>query len=143
MTATTVSKFDDVIDSRDVIARIEELEGQTKEIPHHDDDCPADCASDACTVEVLDLDNDEAEELKILKALAEEASGYASDWSYGETLIRDSYFKKYAEELADDLGMIDSDAKWPMTCIDWERAARELQQDYTAVEFDDVTYWIR
>lgn len=25
----------------------------------------------------------------------------------------------------------------------WERAASELQMDYTSVEFGDVTYWIR
>lgn len=27
--------------------------------------------------------------------------------------------------------------------VDWERAARELQMDYTPVEFDGVTYWVR
>ena len=26
---------------------------------------------------------------------------------------------------------------------DWERATRELQMDYTEVDFDGVTYWIR
>ena len=38
--------------------------------------------------------------------------------------------------------MRDKDA-WPYTCIDWEQAARELRYDYTSVDFDDVTYWIR
>lgn len=27
--------------------------------------------------------------------------------------------------------------------IDWERAAEELRMDYTAVDFDGVTYWVR
>jgi hypothetical protein len=30
-----------------------------------------------------------------------------------------------------------------MRCIDWNEAASELQMDYTAVEFDGVTYWVR
>ena len=78
-----------------------------------------------------------------MKALADEASGYAADWPHGETLIRDSYFKDYAMELADDIGAIDNNASWPLTCIDWDQAARELQMDYSAVDFDGVTYWIR
>src|SRR5689334_22116322 len=86
---------------------------------------------------------DEAAELKALQSLAEEAEGYAADWKHGETLIRDSYFKTYAQELADDIGAIDANASWPMSCIDWDQAARELQMDYTSVDFDGVTYWVR
>ena len=32
---------------------------------------------------------------------------------------------------------------WPNTCIDWDQAAGELKMDYSAVDFDGVTYWIR
>jgi len=28
-------------------------------------------------------------------------------------------------------------------CIDWKAAARDLQVDYTEVDFDGVSYWIR
>ena len=114
-----ISNYDDVIDSRDIIERIEELES--------DDNRD-------------DADNDE---LKILKELAEECSGYASDWEYGETLIRDSYFKDYAQELAEDCCEMPSPDQWPHRCIDWDQAAEELQQDYTLVDFDGVEYWIR
>lgn len=31
----------------------------------------------------------------------------------------------YAEELAEELGLIPLGAKWPLNCIDWEAAARE------------------
>lgn len=89
------------------------------------------------------LDRDESEELAALEKLAEDASNYAADWGYGETLIRDSYFEEYAQQLAEDIGAINADATWPNNCIDWECAARELQSDYTAVDFDGVTYWIR
>jgi hypothetical protein len=115
----SISNNDDVIDSRDVIERIEELENQDT------------------------VDDDDYDELTVLRALAAEASGYASDWQYGETLIRDSYFREYAEQLAEECDLIPEGAHWPMSCIDWEAAADELQMDYTSVDFDGVTYWIR
>jgi hypothetical protein len=115
---STVSNFDDYIDSRDVIARIDELE--------------------ACE----ELDAEELDELVSLHKLAEEGDTLA-DWQYGETLIRDTYFVEYAQELAEDIGAVNSDAGWPAYCIDWERAARDLRMDYTSLDFDGVTYWGR
>jgi antirestriction protein len=35
-----------------------------------------------------------------------------------------------AQELAESIGAIDENASWPMSCIDWEHAARELMYDY-------------
>ena len=157
--ANTPDNFDDVIDSRDVIARIEELEGEREALQLEIDDAEvqwlkteagtdeAHAVVDRRQAAYVALDawtaSDDADELRILKALADEASGYASDWKYGETLIRDSYFRDYAEQLADDIGAIDRNASWPVNCIDWDQAARELQMDYSAVDFDGVTYWIR
>ena len=58
--------------------------------------------------------------------------------------MRDSYFKDYAMELAEELARDEArDRSWPNTCIDWDQAARELRMDYTAVDFDGITYWIR
>lgn len=134
-----ITNSEDVIDSRDVIARIETLESEQETLKGDWDgssllDAPA---------EFLEWEKEYGEELDSLRALAEEAEGYASDWQYGEALIRDSYFEDYARDLADDIGAINKDATWPCNCIDWEQAARELQQDYTSVEFGGVTYWIR
>lgn len=120
--ATEITNSDDIIDSRDVIERIEDLESQG--------------------VETL-LDEDEQAELTTLRELAEKGADYSSDWQYGSTLIRDSYFKEYAMELAEDIGAIDPNAAWPNNCIDWDKAAWELKMDYTSIEFDGVTYWIR
>ena len=117
MKRVSISNSDDLIDSRDVIARIDELEGAE--------------------------DEDEQAELTALEALRDEAEGYAADWRYGETLIRDSYFEDYARQLAEDIGALDKCDTWPATCIDWKQAANELKQDYTSVEFDGVTYWAR
>lgn len=116
-----VTNFDDVIDSRDVIDRIEYLTN-----------LPMD-----------EITEDEESELTALTELAEAGSCYAEDWSYGATLIRDSYFQTYAEELADDLSLLAHEGQWPYTCIDWEAAARGLQQDYTSITFDGIDYWVR
>lgn len=124
--AEEINNSMDIIDSRDVIARIDELESEI-ESAEEDGEEP---------------DDEMVEELEVLKALADEA-GDSPDWPYGEALIRDSYFEDYAQELAEDIGAIDRGASWPNNCIDWEWAARELQHDYIAVDFDGVTYWIR
>ncbi len=162
--ANTIDNSDDTIDSRDVIERIEELEGEREALDDARDQASEDldnalldsdgddtkCTSEyaahvAARVALAEWDaSDAATELATLKALAEEASGYAADWQHGETLIRDSYFKDYAMELAEDVcSDAIRNAAWPLTCIDWDQAARELQMDYTAVDFDGVTYWVR
>jgi hypothetical protein len=136
MKTTEITNNEDVIDSRDVIARIEYLEN---ELMREDGSIPT---PETATEEEVDR-GEEIEELAALKSLADEASGYASDWQYGEALIRDSYFEDYARELAEDIGAIPDDAKWPCTCIDWQQAADELRMDYTAIDFAGVTYWTR
>lgn len=158
-----IHQFDDIIDSRDVIARIEELTEERERLADAYKDASsaltemlADDGNDDFAKHMAALavnqaqsawaafnESDEATELKKLQALADEASGYAADWKYGEALIRDSYFKEYAQEFAKERNMIPRDLKWPCTCIDWDQAARELQQDYTSVDFAGVTYWVR
>jgi len=118
---TTPTNTDNIIDSRDIIERIEELETELEGGPLEDDDTP---------------------ELDALKALASEGSDHSPDWPHGTTLIRDAYFQEYAQDLAEDCGMIPHGISWPITCIDWEQAARELQYDYTPIDFDGVTYWV-
>jgi antirestriction protein len=36
----------------------------------------------------------------------------------------------FAKSLADDLGLLDTQLRWPANCIDWEQATRELFCDY-------------
>lgn len=141
--STTPTNNDDIIDSRDVIARLDELKGELDELNDAIADAVDADAESAATEALQEWNNDNGDELAALQALNDEAEGYAADWTHGEQLIRDSYFEDYAQELAEDCGMINSDATWPNDCIDWERAARELQMDYTSVDFDGVTYWVR
>ena len=138
--ADSIDNSADIIDSRDVIERIAELEGERDDHPMPDDGSGDD---DAVRFEEWRAANpDDAEELATLQALAIQAEGYG-DWTHGEALIRDSYFETYARELAEDIGAIKSDMGWPYTCIDWAEAASELQQDYSSYDFDGVTYWGR
>ena len=135
--AIKISNTDDIIDSRDVIARIEELEAERDEYE------AARAESTAMMLSWEQQNEDEAAELAALCALRDQGDD-SSDWQYGETLIRDSYFRDYAQELAEDCGdVIWAELRWPLTCIDWAQAAHELQMDYTSVDFDGVTYWIR
>ena len=85
----------------------------------------------------------EVETLESLKEFATEFEGYAPDYRYGEAAIRDTYFKEYAQELASDIGAMRDKQAWPLNCIDWEKATRELQMDYSSIDFDGVTYWVR
>lgn len=131
----TPSNTDDIIDSQAVIARIEELISEREAFnEEHEQDESVSTWMDECP--------DDDAELKVLLQLAEEGEA-STDWHHGETLIRGSYFETYAQELADDCGMLTGSEKWPLNCIDWEHAARELQYDYSSIDFDGVTYWIR
>ncbi len=131
---------DNVIDSRDIIERIAELREEIGENTAPDDFVA------------------EREELATLETLATEAADYASDWEYGETLVRDSYWRDYARELVEECGYFHTDRSphsshgetyapdfntWPYRCIDWKQVAEELKADYTTVSFDGVDYWIR
>ncbi len=121
----------DIVDIRDVITRVEELE---VEVPELEEDQTED-----------DTHAEEREELaRLLDLLADCEGGgdeeWRGNWYYG-TLIRDSHFEAYAQELAVDIGAIDSKAGWPNNCIDWETAARELQMNYSSIDYDGVTYW--
>lgn len=127
-----ISNQDDIIDSRDVIARIEEIQEEMN--PDNDPDLNTNITNN-------DWQN-LSDELAVLQDLAEEGSA-SPDWEYGETLIRDSYFKTYAQDLAEDIGAVNTDSTWPNNCIDWEEAASELQIDYSCIEYDGVDYWIR
>jgi hypothetical protein len=77
-----------------------------------------------------------------LESVAEQGEEYASDWHHGETLIHDDYFTRYAMELLTDCGELPQDLPWYIV-VDEEATARNIQADYTAIDFDGETYWIR
>lgn len=129
-----INNTQDYLDSRDIIARIEELRSE-RDAWEEDISTPGTSWEESCP--------DDYEELQALEALAQQCDGYG-DWEHGETLIRESYFETHAEELAEALhgGAVRS-ASWPFNCIDWEQAVDALRYDYISVDFDGVTYLVR
>lgn len=121
-TTREVTSSEDTIDTRDLIERIEDLISLRDNEPD-------------------DFGEDDAAELERLEEFAKEVEPYCPDYRYGETLIRDSYFKDYIIELVQDCYNIPDG--WPFRCIDWQQAADEARVDYSSAEFDGVTYWFR
>jgi len=151
--ANTISNSDDTIDSRDIIERIEELEGERDALQSDYDEKLAGVTEDSpienhdTMIEARDAlaawdASDEAEELRTLKALAEEAEGYCLDWTYGAQLIRESHFEQAMDEMVDDCYSIPKELAnlpWIKISYDYEM----LKQDYTEVDFDGVAYFVR
>jgi len=114
---------DYVIDSREIISRIEELQKQDE------------------------LDSDEAAELKILEALAAECEGYG-DWVHGTTLINKLDFTEYIKYLINSSYDMPSglhSGEWPYRhlTLDYDAAAEEAKADYAEVDFDGQVFLIR
>lgn len=109
---------DNTIDTRDLLERISYLEDE----------------EDAATEE-NPMDEDEASELTELLECKD-------DLPLDETLIRESYFEKYAQETMEDIEGIDPKS-FIWSYIDWERLAEDLKVDYTTIEIGDYTYYYR
>jgi len=117
---------DDVVDSRNVIARIEELQEM------------------AAGGEALDAG--QADELAALVAVAKECEDYAEDWHHGVPLIRETYFAEYMKDYfmdTSDSEVIAEVRAWPFNHIDWNAAADEMRPDYTEVTYRGETFLVR
>lgn len=101
----------DIIDSRDIIDALEELN---------------------CIVEDEDATQSERNEAQenydeIYKEF-EPFMNYA-DWEHGETLIAETYFIEYTEELLKNCGCVLNGIPW-YVAIDWEQTANNISVDY-------------
>lgn len=139
-----ISNMDDIIDVRDVITRVEELRDERDSFVIGAPDGTETEAPEQWAAE----NADEAAELAQLEELLSDLCGYGGDeqWDgdwYPITLIRDSYFTDAMQELCEDIGDMPRDGFPAYMVIDWEATAKNLQVDYSSVEFDGVTYWYR
>jgi hypothetical protein len=145
----TIDNTQDVIDSRDIIARVEELTQQLQDEhadtfdDDHDYDPDADKFTEWLEDQVGEHGNAEAQELITLNQLVEDASR-ADDWEYGATLIHENYFTEYTEELCKDIGDMPKELPWYIeNHIDWDGVAQEIKADYFEVDFNGEKYWVR
>ena len=124
------SNHDDTISSDDIIERIEELESELEsELETLKDADPE-----------AELDDGDAAELKNLKEIIEKMGSAAT--REHETLIRESYWEDYVEQLCEEIGDIPKDLP-AYIHIDWKWTAREIAMDYSTVELDGISYYYR
>lgn len=127
-----ISNKDNIIDVRDIIARIEELEDEEQGA------CDADAPGVLACIRI---------ELTRMRSLMDDIKGcggdeqWRGDW-YPGSLTRDSYFVKAMKELCEDIGDVPRDLPSYLV-IDWKATADNLCGYYSSVEFDGVTYWYR
>jgi hypothetical protein len=121
MTTTEISGTDDIINVSDITDFIDEFNDTE--------------------------DEDELEQLNLLKDLLSQLKGYGGDhqWEgnwYPGHLIRDTYFVEYCEDMVKDIGDLPKDLPRYLA-IDWDKTADNLRVDYSSVEFEGTTYWYR
>jgi hypothetical protein len=126
MQTTTLDLAADIIDVRDIIDRVEQLDPEFSDIK---------------------LTDDETKELAKLRSILAELVGYGGDeqWRgdwYPGTLISERAFEDHVREMLEDCGTIPKDLPW-FVAIDWETTAQHVQGDYTPVQIDGITYWYR
>lgn len=142
------------IDTRDLLKRKNELEALrdavTEALETLTEAKTAQKAQEAVTdaeaaleVAQSDFGTDEQTELEELETLESEIS----DFRHGETMISayDGDFEDYARQLAEDTipDFREQSSSWPFSCLDWERAAKELAHDYTTVSYQGEYYYVR
>lgn len=80
-----------------------------------------------------------------LEPLLEELAGNGGDekWRgewYPLTLISERVWVDYVREMLEDCGYIPANLpSWIE--FDWKATARNVQDDYTSVDYDGTTYW--
>ena len=80
-----------------------------------------------------------------IKELKEECEDYG--WEYGIHFINEYYWEDYCRDFAEDCGylnMSSNDISNPLeSCIDWEKWADLMKQDYSETTFEGKTYYYR
>lgn len=129
-----IDNTQDIIDVRDIIDRVEELESSIQDYENEDGD-----------LELHDEHISQKEELEELRGVLSELAGYGGDeqfegdW-YPVSLIHDNHFETAMDELLEDIGDIPRDLPCYLTItVDYVA----LQQDYSSVNIGDETYWYR
>lgn len=122
----------DIIDTRDIIARVEDLKSLKDD---HETDPEGGHWSD-----------EDAQDLDTLTAILDDLKGYGGDeqWRgdwYPLTLINESHFVDYCQDLVCDC--YDLKGIPTFVHIDWEATSREMRVDYSEVTIDGVTYFYR
>jgi len=138
--STVFDYHSDTIDSRDIQERIDELQS---EFDSYVDEYEESDGEEDAGEDLLNWLEENGDEFVTLLEIKEEVEQYTSEWNSGAFIIADNHFEDYAQELAEDTGAIDRNAKWPLQFVDWGMASDALKEDYTEIIIDGVSYWIQ
>lgn len=116
-----ITKYDDLIDSRNVESRFHELSYAS------DNDF---------------IDEDEKAELKSLAELIL-AGTDLDDWDHGVTLVHSTYFVEYVRDFKQDVDheVFDAMPDWVKANLDWEGIAEDMRSDFTIIEWEGETFY--
>lgn len=148
---TTINTLDDIINVSDIIERFEELETDLLEAFNEQqeiEETPELTATDyedALFQEWLKVTvHDDAEEFRELMDLIETLKNeggdeqWRGDW-YPQSLIRESHFEEYMDEMIADCYEIPKLPDFMTVVLDYVA----LRMDYSDIEIDGVTYLYR
>lgn len=128
---------DDTLDSNAILAKLQELL-ELEEAHEEDLENETNKTLRAAIKEELDETREEIE-------IWQQFEDYCQR---GEQFINEDYFVEYTKQLVRDCYEVPEEMdfnKWPWCHLqmDWEAAAEALQVDYSNVEVEDETYWVR
>lgn len=123
----------DLTDTRQLVERETEIAEELEELEDEVETHPSKRAGLEQDIEELHTEQHEIEDIRTSVA----------DFGHGSEMIECDSFTDYARQYAEDVGAIESDARWPCNHIDWDKAAQELASDYTEVEYQGTSYYVR
>ena len=137
------------LDTRDLQEQIDNLELEIEDLNEYLEDLDKDlgmCGSDFELLTVQDEIEKGKEQLQDLRdelqPLLDLKAEDIPDWDYGATLIPESDWEEYVEDLVKDCGYISNDVPWWIV-IDWSATADNVAADYSTVDYDGDTYYYR
>ncbi len=137
------------LDTRDLQEQIDNLESEIEELNEDLEDLEKDLGMCGSKHELLTTQDEIESAKESLQDLRDElqplldlkAEGIP-EWDDGATLIPESDWEEYVEDLLKDCGYISNDVPWWIV-IDWAATADNVAADYSTVDYDGDTYYYR
>lgn len=138
-----------ILDTRDLAEKRDELKQQIldsflENFPHYED--MTDSFEDILLEEeeIQSWKEDWFKELEEIEQIDEVENEVGREFGYGCSLIDESDFEEYCEELVKDIGDLPNDLpSYIENNIDWSGVADDLKQDYSELDYQGTTYLFR
>ena len=137
------------LDTRDLQEQIDNLESEIEDLNEYLEDLDKDLGMCGSEIEILSTKHEIYKFQEQLQDLRDElqplldlkAEGIP-EWDDGATLIPESDWEEYVEDLVKDCGYIPNDLPWWIV-IDWAATSDNVAADYSTVDYDGDTYYYR